>query len=252
MSPDHVTRHCSVSIPSLERRLALQQVKYEGDVAYQLSVCYAAAASEAADQLQSMSNDAGALHRLRGDVLLRLKNDPAGAEKEYSEALRERPRMRRSSRAWPRRNWLRAIRCGGGLCKGRARHRSSPKFCFAYPVGHCAEQPRLRIGGAMVTRTGRTGSSRSCDSSTACAGPRTNRACKRGAPGVASSTPGGLPGYPYTADFSIAQTGPGPGGGQGGSRGEAPFDDESTGRTGTHISAGSKQNLGSLAGPTEQ
>ncbi len=92
LSPDHVTRHCSVSIPSLERRLALQQVKYEGDVAYQLSVCYAAAASEAADQLQSMSNDAGALHRLRGDVLLRLKNDPAGAEKEYSEALRERPR----------------------------------------------------------------------------------------------------------------------------------------------------------------
>jgi predicted Zn-dependent protease len=91
LSADHATPHCTVSIPSLERRLALQQVKYEGDTAYQLSVCYAAAASEAADQLQSKSNDAAAVHRLQGDVLLRLKNDSAGAEKEYSEALRERP-----------------------------------------------------------------------------------------------------------------------------------------------------------------
>jgi predicted Zn-dependent protease len=82
---------CTHSIPSLERRLALQQVKYEGDIAHQLSVCYAAAASEAASQLQAKSNDAAALHRLQGDILLRLKNDPAGAEKEYSEALRERP-----------------------------------------------------------------------------------------------------------------------------------------------------------------
>jgi predicted Zn-dependent protease len=66
-------------------------VKYQGDTAYQLSVCYAAAASEAANQLQSKSNDAGAVHRLQGDVLLRLKNDTAGAEKEYTEALREHP-----------------------------------------------------------------------------------------------------------------------------------------------------------------
>jgi tetratricopeptide (TPR) repeat protein len=91
LSADHATPHCTVSIPSLERRLALQQVKYEGDTAYQLSVCYAAAASEAADQLQSKSGDAGAVHRLQGDVLLRLKNDSAGAEREYREALRERP-----------------------------------------------------------------------------------------------------------------------------------------------------------------
>ena len=91
LSADHATPHCTVSIPSLERRLALQQVKYQGDTAHQLAVCYAAAASEAADQLQSKSVDAAAVHRLQGDVLLRLKNDPAGAEKEYSEALRERP-----------------------------------------------------------------------------------------------------------------------------------------------------------------
>jgi predicted Zn-dependent protease len=88
---DHATPRCTVSIPSLERRLALQGVKYEGDTAHQLSVCYAAAASEAADQLQAKSGDAAAVHRLRGDILLRLKNDPAGAEKEYSEALREHP-----------------------------------------------------------------------------------------------------------------------------------------------------------------
>jgi tetratricopeptide (TPR) repeat protein len=91
LSADHATPHCTVSIPSLERRLALQRVKYQGDTAYQLSVCYAAAASEAANQLQSKSNDAGAVHRLQGDVLLRLKNDAAGAEKEYTEALREHP-----------------------------------------------------------------------------------------------------------------------------------------------------------------
>ena len=88
---DHAPPHCTVSIPSLERRLALQPVKYEGDTAHQLSACYAAAASEAADQLQSKSGDAAAVHRLQGDVLLRLKNDTAGAEKEYSEALRLRP-----------------------------------------------------------------------------------------------------------------------------------------------------------------
>jgi predicted Zn-dependent protease len=89
---DHATPHCIISIPSLERRFALQQVKYQGDTAHQLAVCYAAAASEAADQLRSKSGDAAAVHRLQGDVLLRLKNDSAGAEKEYSEALRERPR----------------------------------------------------------------------------------------------------------------------------------------------------------------
>jgi predicted Zn-dependent protease len=88
---DHASPQCTASIPSLERRLALQAVKYEGDTAHQLSVCYAAAASEAADQLQAKSGDAAAVHRLQGDVLLRLKNDPAGAEKEYSEALRAHP-----------------------------------------------------------------------------------------------------------------------------------------------------------------
>jgi tetratricopeptide (TPR) repeat protein len=82
---------CTHSIPTLERRLVLQQVKYEGGIAHQLSVCYAAAASEAAGQLRATSNDAAALHRLQGDILLRLKNDMVGAEKEYGEALLERP-----------------------------------------------------------------------------------------------------------------------------------------------------------------
>jgi predicted Zn-dependent protease len=82
---------CTASIPNLERRLALQKVKYEGDTAHQLSSCYAVAASEAAAQLQQKSGDAVAIYRLQGDILLRLKNDPAGAVKEYSDALRERP-----------------------------------------------------------------------------------------------------------------------------------------------------------------
>jgi predicted Zn-dependent protease len=82
---------CSAPIPVLEQRLALQRNPAEGNTAYDLSVCYAAAASAAAGELQAKAEDPGALHRLRGDVLLRLKNDPAAAESEYQQAILQRP-----------------------------------------------------------------------------------------------------------------------------------------------------------------
>jgi predicted Zn-dependent protease len=94
------TAGCAASIPGLERKLGRRgdqalpsatagQPRTSEDVetAYQLSRCYASAAGEAARQLQSAHEDMAAVHRLRGDVLLRLKGDAAGAETEYKSAL---------------------------------------------------------------------------------------------------------------------------------------------------------------------
>ena len=52
-----------------------------------LSVCYAEEAGKAAEHLQTAAEDMAAVHRLRGDVLLRLKGDAAGAEAEYQQGL---------------------------------------------------------------------------------------------------------------------------------------------------------------------
>lgn len=83
------------TIPSLERKLAPQpaglQSSAETDTAYKLSICYAVEAGKAAAQLQDGVEDAGALHRLRGDVLLRLKGDAAAAQQEYRQAIAVRP-----------------------------------------------------------------------------------------------------------------------------------------------------------------
>jgi predicted Zn-dependent protease len=94
------TAGCAGSIPGLERKLSRRgslasrtsgtgqaQPSEDIETAYQLSRCYAAAAGEAAGQLQSAREDMAAVHRLRGDVLLRLKDDAAGAEAEYKAAL---------------------------------------------------------------------------------------------------------------------------------------------------------------------
>jgi predicted Zn-dependent protease len=85
---------CVGSIPGLERKLVLRPARAgqpptgeDVETAYQLSRCYAAAAGEAASQLQSAHEDMAAVHRLRGDVLLRLKGDAAAAEAEYKSAL---------------------------------------------------------------------------------------------------------------------------------------------------------------------
>jgi predicted Zn-dependent protease len=92
LQANQATATCKASIPALEEKLALQHSVDQGDTAYELSVCYAAAANDAANQLQKKAEDPTALHRLRGDVLLRLKNDPQGATAEYQLALAQRPR----------------------------------------------------------------------------------------------------------------------------------------------------------------
>ena len=81
---------CVNDIPSLERRLALNRKRLDGDAAYRLSVCYAREAGKAAERLQSGPDnvaDMASVHRLRGDVLLRLKGDGAGAAAEYQRAI---------------------------------------------------------------------------------------------------------------------------------------------------------------------
>jgi predicted Zn-dependent protease len=91
---------CTGSIPALEQRLTLAEPAKLGQPAkaaqrvpavYQLSQCYAAAAGSVAARLQSAKEDMAAVYRLRGDVLLRLKGDAAGAEAEYQQALAARP-----------------------------------------------------------------------------------------------------------------------------------------------------------------
>jgi predicted Zn-dependent protease len=86
---------CDGPIAALERKLALQPAgrptSSEMDVAYKLSICYAVEAGKAAGQLQDTAVDVAALHRLRGDVLLRLKGDAPRAEQEYRQAIALRP-----------------------------------------------------------------------------------------------------------------------------------------------------------------
>ncbi|MGA8087114.1 MAG: tetratricopeptide repeat protein [Terracidiphilus sp.] len=86
---------CNGSIPSLERRLALEPVDFgtnqQMETAYALSICYALEAGNAAKQLQESTEDAAALYRLRGDILLRLKGDATSAETDYRQALALRP-----------------------------------------------------------------------------------------------------------------------------------------------------------------
>lgn len=85
---------CSGSIAVLEGRLAGKPAGSPSqaalNTAYELSICYAVEAGKAAEQLQASGGDAAELHRLRGDVLLRLKSDPAGAEREYTQAIAQR------------------------------------------------------------------------------------------------------------------------------------------------------------------
>ena len=86
---------CNGSIPAQERKLALEPVDFktaaETQMAYSLSICYALEAGKAAGKLQHGAEDMAALHRLRGDVLLRLKGDAPSAEKEYQQAIALRP-----------------------------------------------------------------------------------------------------------------------------------------------------------------
>jgi tetratricopeptide (TPR) repeat protein len=82
---------CEAAIPLLERRMAASQ-KIDTDAAFRLSMCYALEAGTVAGKLGTSADDMAAVHKLRGDVLLRLKNDSEAAEKEYRDALNLRPR----------------------------------------------------------------------------------------------------------------------------------------------------------------
>lgn len=81
------TGDCSQAIPALER--GLNANVREGSL--YLQACYANEEARAEDRLSSAGNQ-GALHELKGDSALALRNDPAAAQKEYAEALRSRPR----------------------------------------------------------------------------------------------------------------------------------------------------------------
>jgi tetratricopeptide (TPR) repeat protein len=84
---------CPEPIPALERRLAAQLTPASKhlDTAYELSVCYAIEAGEAADLLQANNHDEASLLRLRGDVELRLKQDAPAAQEEYRKAIALHP-----------------------------------------------------------------------------------------------------------------------------------------------------------------
>ena len=82
---------CAPSIPTLERRLAIKPSKFDSETVYRLSICYASEAGKASVTLQTGAQDMAAVHRLRGDVLLRLKGDGAAAEVEYQHAISAHP-----------------------------------------------------------------------------------------------------------------------------------------------------------------
>jgi len=72
---------CARAIPALERGFN------EGALtaAFWLEICYGVESEQAAARLQSQGNEE-AVHQLRGDMLLRMKGDPAAAVAEYQEA----------------------------------------------------------------------------------------------------------------------------------------------------------------------
>ncbi len=84
---------CPEPIPALERRLAAERTppNEQVETAYKLSVCYAVEAGKAAELLQANDRDEATVHRLQGDVLLWLKQDPPSAQKEYRKAIALRP-----------------------------------------------------------------------------------------------------------------------------------------------------------------
>jgi predicted Zn-dependent protease len=84
-----VSLRCSGPIPLLEKKLEARSARAEfaTKTRHDLSLCYAVEADRAAAQLNTSTQDQGALHQLRGDVLLRLSNDAAGAQSEYKQAI---------------------------------------------------------------------------------------------------------------------------------------------------------------------
>jgi tetratricopeptide (TPR) repeat protein len=84
---------CREPINALERKLAADRSPTSDhmDTAYRLSVCYAVEAGKASELLKTNSHDEATLHRLRGDVELRLKQDAPAAQEEYRKAIALHP-----------------------------------------------------------------------------------------------------------------------------------------------------------------
>lgn len=78
---------CSDAIPSLERGLDSGAER----AAFGLELCYVTEAERTANHLTALG-DRGTVHRLRGDMLVRIKGDPKSATSEYIEAIRLKPR----------------------------------------------------------------------------------------------------------------------------------------------------------------
>ncbi len=78
---------CSRAIPALERGL---KAGAETAGAW-LTSCYELEAVHTADQLQAQGKEAS-VHQIRGDILLSIRLDASQAVKEYTEALRLKPR----------------------------------------------------------------------------------------------------------------------------------------------------------------
>jgi predicted Zn-dependent protease len=82
---------CADAIPSLERA-ASGQTEQDVYVKFLLSWCYAREAGRVTHDLQQREGESAALvHMLRGDVLLRMQANSAGAVKEYNAALGAHP-----------------------------------------------------------------------------------------------------------------------------------------------------------------
>ncbi len=85
---------CKEPIPALERSYARGEKNETAEyfeIANKLSICYAVHAGKAAERLAAGGKDEAAVHRLRGDVLLRIKTDAAAAEEEYRQAMALHP-----------------------------------------------------------------------------------------------------------------------------------------------------------------
>jgi Flp pilus assembly protein TadD len=80
---------CSAPIPLLERKLEVRSASLAATTKtrHDLSLCYAVEADVAAAKLNENMQDQAALHQLRGDVLLRLSSNAAGAQSEYKQAI---------------------------------------------------------------------------------------------------------------------------------------------------------------------
>lgn len=79
---------CAHAIPALERGLG----SGAETAAYWLELCYASEAVRSVDRLAALGYQTS-VHRLRGDILVRVRGDPKAAIQEYLEAVRLDPKQ---------------------------------------------------------------------------------------------------------------------------------------------------------------